>query len=90
MSCHIPVRFCEAARTTSQHIFGTLHFACFPVVWRSAVRPAGLDFGPTFVNSIEWRRWNMVQVASVRAKGVAVGLPSPGEGCYFWKFFFFF
>ena len=29
MSCHIPVRFCKAARTTSQHIFGTLHFACF-------------------------------------------------------------
>ena len=21
MSCHIPVRFCKAARTTSQHIF---------------------------------------------------------------------
>ena len=30
----------------------------------------------------------MVQVASVRAKGVAVGLPSPGEGCYFWRVFF--
>ena len=44
MSCHISVRFCKAARTTSQHIFGTLHFACFLVFWRSAVRPWRFGF----------------------------------------------